>query len=811
MAGVKRVLGQMFEEASAAVRQLWRAPRFALTAATILALGIGANVAMFSVLRAVVLRPLPYPDSEHLVGLKSVHREKNIVQPALSLADFRDFRAEAKSYRTMAAYRPDFVGFARDGAAPVQLVCGKVTEAFFEVFAVAPQRGRTFREEEFSLGAPRTAMLSQAAWRRYFVEQADVVGQTVLFDDEPTTIVGVMPEGFREPEFVDLWLPFPSEAPENFVRDSRYWTTVGRLRDGVSLAEARAEAATIAAALAGDYPATNRGWSVRAQPLQEMVTGGLRGSLWLLCGAVSLVLAVACVNLANLMLARGVARSQELAVRLALGSTPRRLARAVLWECGLLAIVGGATGVVAVAVGLPVLVKLLPAGLLMRSHEIAVDGWALGFATLISVGTGLLFGLIPAWRVSRANVSEMLKAGSFRETSRRGAERWQGGLVAGQVALTLVVLVLAGLLMSSVLTLQRERPGFDPEGVVALRISPPPSRWENLRELADYYERVVTEVRREPGVELATLNCSAPMSGITLRYPFWVEGRPLEEGNADEAVFNAVDVDYFRTLRVPLRRGRWFDQRDDASAAETRPVCLINQSLAQRLFGADDPVGRRIRMLPWMVSGYREVIGVVGDVKQESLADEPTPQVYVPQQQSPWFFTTVLVRTRGANATMLQAAIRRADPTLTMAVETMEDALARSTLGPRVRAAAFAGFGGVALALSVLGIHANVTFLTAQRRREIGLRMALGATRAAMVRWVLGAAGRWVVVGGAAGLVLAFAAARLLRSLLPGVTASDAKVPLMLALFLAGVALAAALVPAWRAARLDPQRALQSE
>jgi predicted permease len=379
------------------------------------------------------------------------------------------------------------------------------------------------------------------------------------------------------------------------------------------------------------------------------------------------------------------------------------------------------------------------------------------------------------------------------------------------VALTLVVLVLAGLLMKSVLTLQRARPGFDPARVVALRISPPPSRWENFRELADYYERVLAEVRREPGVELATLNCSAPMSGITLRYPFWVEGRPVEEGNADEAVFNAVDADYFRTLRVPLVRGRFFDARDNAKAVASQPVCIINQMLAQRLFGAAEPLGKRIRTLPWMVNGYREVVGIVGDVKQDSLSDEPTAQLYVPQQQSPWFFTTVLVRTKGASATMLEAAIRRADPGLTMSVETMDDALARSTLAPRLRAAVFGVFAGVALALSALGIHASVTFMTAQRRREIGLRMALGATRAMIVRGVLGTAGRWAAAGGAGGWIVTLGATRLLRSAFPGVASDDPWMPLTLALFLAGVALAAAFVPAWRAAQMDPQRALQSE
>lgn len=808
---MKRVVFQWFTEVMGAGRHLRRARGFSLTAIAMLGLGIGANVAMFSVFRSVVLRPLPYPDEERLVGFKSLNAAKGIVQPALSLADFRDVAESAEAYEALAAYRPDFVGYVPEGAEPVQLVCGKVTEEFFAVFGVRALRGRTFEADEFSMGGARAVMLSHAAWRTRFAAEGDVIGRVVRLDDEAVTIVGVMPEDFRVPDFADVWLPFPREAPENMVRDSRFWTTVGRLKEEGSLAGARVEAGTITATLAHDYPATNRGWTMALQPLREMNGGEMRGALLLLLGAVGLVLLIACVNLANLMLARGVARWQEMAVRLALGATPGVLARSVMGECLVLALLGGAVGVGLAAAGLGVLRNWIPVGLIPRAQEIAVDGDALMFAVGVSTATGVLFGLLPAWQVWRANVNEMLKAGGSRGASIRRAGRVQGGLIAGQVALTLVVLAAAGLLMKSLLALERTPPGFDPENVITLRISPPQSRWDDLQQLGDFYERVLAEVRREPGVEAASLNSSAPMSGITLRYPFWVEGRPMEDGDSDEAVFNAVDADYFRTMRVPLRRGRGFDDRDDFVAGRSRPVCIINETMARRLFGEADPIGRRIRTLPWMVGGYREVVGVVGDVKQDSPADDATAQLYVPQRQSPWFFTTVLVRTRGVGAAALQAAVRRADPTLTMGVQTMEDAMAGTTLQPRVRAVLFGMFAMVALGLSAFGIHASVAFSVGLRTREIGVRMAVGATRGTIVRWILRGAAMRAGAGVVVGLFGAVAATRLLRGVLEGVGADDPWVLGGLVLLLVTVALAAAFLPAWRAARLDPSRALQSE
>ncbi|MBI2518639.1 MAG: ABC transporter permease [Opitutae bacterium] len=800
---------KFIHELTTALRQLRRAPGFAALAIVMLALGIGVNVAIFSVLQTIVLSPLPYPEPDRLVGFSAINGAKALRQPALSVADFRDFRERSTACANLAAYRPDFVGYAPQGADPVQLVCGLVTEEFFPVFGVAPLLGRPFRAEEFAGGAASTALLSFNAWRRHFAQDPAVLGRTVMLNEQPTTIVGVMPADFREPDFVDVWLPFSPEAPENLVRDSRYWTTVGRLKPGVTLAAAQAEATTTAAALEGEYSTTNRGWTVALQPLREMRTGGVRSSLFMLVGAVGLVLLVACVNLANLMLARGVARMPELAVRLALGASSGRLARAVLLESLLLALAGGLLGAGLVALGLPLLAQQLPPGLVPRAHEIGVSGSALAFALVVSVATGVVFGSLPAWQVLRANVNELLKAGGARGQAGGFATRAQSGLIIGQVALTLVVLTGAGLLMKSLLLLSRADPGFDPRHVLTLRIAPGQDKWSDFTALSLYYERVLGELRRVPGVESVSLNSSAPLTGITLRYPFWVQGRPRSEGNSDEAVFNSVDPDYFRTLRVPLRQGRTFEARDDEQGAA---VCLVNAALAQRLFPNESPLGKRLQLVPWLNRNYREIVGVVGDVKQDTQADVPMPQIYVPLRQSPWFFAIVLVRTDGNVTTgALQAAVRRADPALTMTIRTMDEAIARTAAQPRLRAALFGVFGALALGLSAFGIYASMAFSVSQRRREIGVRMALGASPAEILGWVLGRAGRLTAWGVLLGLAGAAAFSLLLRSLLYGVAPADPLVLATLAVFLPLVALASTFAPAWRASRLNPTQALQQE
>ena len=797
-------------ELRSALKSLRRSPGFTGFSLALLAAGIGATVAVYSLLHSIVLRPLPYPEADRLVGLTSRHAAKGLAMPALSASDFRDVHERAKSYATLAAYRPGFASYAPAGGEPVQLVVALVTEEFFPTFGISPQLGLAPRPETFSVSGPRVALISHAAWQRHFGGSRDVIGRTLTIDDTPTTLIGVMPDHFREPDFVDVWLPFPSESPENLARDSRFWSTVGRLKPGVSTAAAAAEAQVIAATLAREYPAINHGWSITVRPLLELRVGDVRGTLVLLLGAVGLVLLLACANLANLFLARGVSRLPEFAVRLALGASPSALARTVLVESGLLAIVGGGLGVLLAAVGVPLLVQQLPPGLVPRSHTVAVHGPALAVAAGVTVLTGLIFGLLPAWQAGRTPVNALLKGGGSRAGGNRFTRRAQSALVVGQVALTLIVLSSAAMLTRSLLSLETTPPGFDPRDVVAVRLAPPPTRWETPLELAATYERVLNEVLRLPGVSSAAVNSSAPLCGISLRYPLTVERDTRPEATPDEAVFNAVSPGYVQALRVPLLRGRDLRESDVSTAVK---VCLVNQALATRLFGDGDPIGRRVRIVPWLLSDYREIVGVVGDTRQDNLADPPPAQIYVPQAQSPWFFSTLLVRAQGgmAMARSLQAALQRVDPTASFTLRSLDENIARTTLVPRLRTFLFACFGAAALGLSLLGIYASMAFGVRQQVREIGVRMALGATPGTVFRQVLGRAARLAGLGVGLGLLLSLVLAQILRGTLEGALAPEPWVLLSLSALLPFAALFACAAPAAGAARLDPARALQSE
>jgi predicted permease len=424
--------------------------------------------------------------------------------------------------------------------------------------------------------------------------------------------------------------------------------------------------------------------------------------------------------------------------------------------------------------------------------------------------TAAVFGLLPAWQVRRANVNDVLKSAGTRGTPGRFTSRVQAGLVVAQVAITLVVLTSAALLVQSLLRLQHTAPGFDPRGVLAVRVAPGQERWAKPIELSQYYDRLVAELQRTPGIEAAAIDSSAPLCGITLRYPFWVQGRPRTEGNSDEAVFNSVTPNLLATLRLPLRRGRFIEPRDDGKAAR---VCVINESLAKRIFPGTDPIGQRIQTVPWLARDYREVVGVVADTRQANLADAPPPQIYVPSAQSPWFFTTILVRTSGGSvgAATIQAALRRADPGLTMSVRSLEENIALTTTQPRLRAWLFGLFGAGALALSAFGIYASMAFAVSQRTREIGVRLALGASPRQILGMVLGRAARVTALGVAIGLAGALALAQVLRGFLHGIDPADPAVLAALAIFLPGVALLASAQPALAAARLNPTRALQQE
>ena len=792
------------------VRRLAHTPGYALSAIAVLALGIGANSTMFSLLHSVLLSPLPFARPAELVGFEAVNRSRRINQLSLSVSDFRDFAQTSRSFEALAAYRPDFLNYTPPGEPAQQLVAGLVTPRFLSVFGVKPMRGRGFAEAEFSYATSRVVLLSYEGWQRVFGGREDILGRNLLLNDQPHEVIGVMAPSFQEPAFADCWVPFPEEAPEYFARDSRFWTVVGRLRTGISVGQAQAELTGIAAQMERQFPETNRDWSVRVTPLLELRVSGVRRSLTLLMAAVGLVLAIACLNLANLALARGGARLPEMAVRLALGARPVHLAGQVLGESVVLALAGGAAGCGLLAGALPMIVRNLPPTLLPRAHEVAVSLPVVGFTAAVSVLTGLCFGALPAWRLAQTDVNEVLKQGGGRSGGFAGG-RWQGVLVGGQIALALMVLAGSALLLRSFWNLQQAQAGFRPDGILAMRVAPPASRYETNEDLARYYDRMLEVLKTAPGVEEAAIDASAPLTGITLPFPFWIHGRERREADTATAVYNPVSERLFALLGIPLVRGRQFSERDDLKSA---PVAVVNQALVRRYFPGEDPIGRRILLMPWLSNQYREIVGVVGDVRQNEPAEEPPPQIYVPQKQMPWIFTTLLVRLRPglrAPISAIHDLIQRADPTAPVRLATMAENRRRLTAQPLLYAILLGGFAAVALLLAVLGVYASMAYAVGQRTREIGVRLALGATPARVVAHFLRRFGRSVAIGVAGGTAGALALADVLRGFLFGVAPRDPVTLAALALVLALAALAACALPAWRASRMPPIRALQSE
>lgn len=793
------------------LRHLRSNPEFTAVAVLMLGGAIAAATVVFAVMNGLLLKPLPFHRPEQLVGLQSVNAARSLVQPALSASDFRDVATSAVSFSAIGAYRPDFVTWRREeGRPPIRWITGLVTEEFFKTLGVQPRVGRIFGADEFSVTGPGAILLGEALWKSQFGGASDVIGRVLVINDEPRTVVGVMPASFREPQFADVWLPMPREAPEYMARDSRFWTTIGRLAPGKSIGEVRAEVATIAADLASHYPATNRNWSIRATPLQELRVGHLQFALVCLAGAVGLVLAVACLNLANLLLARGTRRMAEMAVRQALGATPSGLLRQVLAENLLIAALGGAVGIALASAGLWFVRHAIPVGLMPRIHEVGMDGTVLLFVVGVTVLTGLVAGSMPAIQASHAQLEELMREGGARSSQSPRLKRMRSGLLVLQLAFTISVLTAAGWLAAQLHGLRSVDPGFATNDVVRVQLAPTTSQYESNEDLARYYERLVAAAESTPGVVRAAVNPSTPLTGITLSYPFWLHGQAQADGDADTAVYAPITPGFFETLKIPLIEGRAFAETDRTGGA---PVVIINAALARRLAPDGSALGRRLMVVPWLSNEYREIVGVVGDTRQDNLFDQPPPQVYVPQAQMPWFFSSLVVRTEaGAGGVLpaLRASLTAADPGLAVNFVPMTRHVENSLGQPRLYAVLFASFGVITLGLSLFGIYAGVSFSVAERLREFGLRMALGATPTGLLGHVLGEVARVAVTGAAIGLAMAFALVLVLESNLPRVAALDFTHSILLAGAAVLAALAAAVGPAWRASRIAPASALQT-
>jgi predicted permease len=779
-------------------RLMSSAKAFTFTAVAALALGIGANSAVFSLVNGILLQPLPYPEADRLVMLWD-RNPKGIERNNVSPPNFADYGAGAKSLAGVAAFYEAGANL-QDTAGVEHVTSYAVTPGFFDVLGVQPMLGTGLED---AARAP-SAVLSHQFWSRRFGGDPAVIGKVLRIDGRACSIRGVMPPGFRFPSReTALWTSMPFD-PAGFSRQAHFLSVVGRLKDGATPAQSRAELQTLAAGLARAYPASNRGWGVTLLPLQEQVVGAARTSLWVFLGAVGLVLLIACADIANLLLARSATRQCELAIRTALGASTVRLARQMVTESVMLAVLGGAAGL-AIASGCVALLKALRPAAIPRLDDVAVNGWVVAFTFVLSLLTGFACGLIPAWRVSRTDVNAGLKEGGASRKS-FAAHRLRGLLIFAEVMLSLLLTIGAGLLIRTFLHLQNLDAGFNAEGAATLTLEMPPVRYRSASERAALLEQAAARVRALPGVESAGLISNLPFTGGEgfNRFGFTIDAK--DDPGAENHRFYArwTTRGYLRAMGIPLLRGRDYT---DADREGSRPVVIIDRALARRYFPGENPVGRFVR-LSYASRQPREIVGVAGEVRLLGLDAEPAPQIYIPALQearSPAMTMVVRSASPLAAADAARGELRRLDANLPLYdIRPLADVVADSMAARRFRSFVMGAFAALALLLAAVGIYGVVSCAVGERAREIGIRMALGARRSDILLLILRQGMKYALTGVAGGVAAALLLTRFLVGLLYGVSPLDGWSFAVAALTVLSASFLACLMPALRAARLDP-------
>jgi putative ABC transport system permease protein len=800
-----------------AVRALYKRPLFACAAVLTLALGIGANSAIFSVVHAVLLRPLPYPAPDRLMTLWSSNPRQGFDKDVSAYPNFDDWRRQSRSFDGMSAYfGADFALTAAGD--PVQITGALVTPGFFETLGVAPARGRAFSPREGEAGASRVAVLSHALWQARFGSDPAIVGRTIVLNGVSYEVVGVMPATFAFPETAQLWTPLaPWGRYADFMqsRGSMWLRAIGRLKPGVARGTAQAELDTIAAALERQYPDVNAGIGIRLVPMHEEIVGEVRQPLLVLLAAVGFVLLIACANVANLLLTRAAARQKELAIRAALGAGRRRLITQMLIESLVLAGAGAAVGLLLAAWGVQALAWLAPADL-PRAAEIRIDGAVMLYALLAALVTGLIFGTAPALQSSVVSAGEGLKQGGRSGSAPSRSRRLRAAVAVVEIAIALVLLIGAGLLVRSFVAMNNVDLGFDPRHTLALRIDLPAARYPEGSQVSAFYSDLLSRLHALPGVESVGLGSSVLLSALPQSADLTVQGRPRHDSNATNAPvpYDSVTPGFFEALRIPLRRGRLFTDADGPTA---QPVAVVNESLARRFFPAGDALGARIAFgdAADPQTRWATIIGIVGDTRRGGLNRPAWAEVYYPHAQVPDPRVYALVRTSGDPlmvARAAQAAVWAVDPNQPVhSIHTVEGLLAASQANRRFTTIVLGVFSIVALALAAIGVYGVIAYSTAQRTQEIGIRLALGATRGDVLTMVLKEGAAIGLVGLAIGMPAAFVLTRSISSLLFNVGARD---PMSFVVLPAGLMLviaAATLIPAARALRVDPVLALRAD
>ena len=805
-------MGALLQDLRFAVRSLGKHPGFAAVIVLTLGIGIGANAAIFSVVNASLLRPLPYGDPDRLVQVQARRGADDL---GVSWLDYLDWKAQSRAFADLAYFQEARVhlGFPEGSEAAGAVM---TTRNLFSLLRVEPVLGRGFAAEEAVAGAAPVAVISDDLWRRRFGADPQVLGRTVRLEGESHTIIGVMPRGFHFPSNADLWVCVePLERQNQNPRTVRGMEVVGRLATGTTLEQAAADLQSVAAGLARQYPTSNAGVEAVAIPLRDRWVGNVRTSLLLLLGACGFLLLIACANVANLLLARALARQREISVRTALGAGRPRLVRQLLTESLVLSLLGGAAGLALAAGGTRILLRTLiaasPAELPAWIH-IEVDAGVLAFTFGVSVLAGLLFGLAPLVPTTRLDLQTVLKEGG-RGTDGSGSRHVRQLLVISEVALALLLLLGAGLMTKSLLRLWSVDPGFRPQGVLALTARFPYFRIEDPKDRAALYRQALERLESLPGVESVGANTDMPLSGTEAwhRVNFALPGQSPDEAQLNpEANLQRITAGYFRTLGIPLLRGRAFEDTLEQDGAPRSAI--VNRSFAERLWPGQDPLGQRVILGQGERRREWTVVGVVGDVRHQGLDREGGLDLYVPFFQFPSFDAlTFVVRGRSDLAAAARAELSAVSPELLVESATLESFLSSALWQPRLWGLLFGAFSAIALLLAAVGIYGVMSFTVGQRTREIGLRMALGAGRTAVAKLILGQGLRLTLAGIAAGLLAAVALARLLTGLLYQVEPTDPPTWLAISLLLAAVALFATWIPAQRAMRTEPMVVLREE
>ncbi len=803
----KAPLERLGQDLRFGLRMLRKNPGFALIAILTLALGIGATTLIFSVVHAVLLRPLPLKDAERVVRIGEAHDGTEMTTANVSYANFLDLGAQTESLASIAASRFWFATLTDNGE-PEQVAGTMVTAQYFATLGMAPMRGRVFTNEEDQPNSAPVVLLSHALWQSRFGADEAIIGKTIQVSGNRTTVIGVMPPEMTFPGQSKLWIPLRAGGSLRDNRRSHLLQVVGRLKPNAMLEQAQAELSAMAARIEEQHPGVDPKLKLNAANLQATLVAPLRPALLVLLGAVAFLLLIACANVANLLLARAASREKEMAIRAALGAGRWRLGRQLLTESLLLAGLGGAVGVLLALWGVGLIATLDPASF-PRINEVMVDAKVMGFALLVSLLTGVLFGLAPILQLPKQGLHATLKEGG-RGSVGTSRGRLQQALVVSEIALTLVLLIGAGLLINSFVKLMQVKRGFDPTNVLTVNVTLPFAKYnDNARTIA-FVRQMLERVSTIPGVVAAGVTSTLPMSGGAAT-GFVIEGRPLAD-KEPIADIRSVDANYFRTLAIPLRAGRTFTERDSENAPR---VMLINEEMARQHWPNESPIGQRVTMKDWGEPLMGEIVGIVGDVKADGLDADLRPMIYWPYAQFPNNFNNLVIRTAGDPLNIVAAvkaniwSVDAAQPLASL--RTMEAVIADSVAPRRFNLSLLGSFAALALLLAAVGIYGMLAYTVTQRTHEIGIRMALGARAADVVKMIVGQGMRLAFMGIGIGLLAAFGLTRLMEKLLFGVRATDPATFVMIPILLVVIALLACSLPARRATKTDPMIALRCE